>query len=270
MLRFGVSFGLEDIFFTHIHSDHILGISGLVRTMALQGRTERMRLWTPRGTAKVLRQCLTIGGERATFPIDIQEIAADSTIDRGAYRIETFAVDHRGTASLGYAIVEKIRLGRFNPELARELGIPEGPLWGKIHRGESVTLDDGKIIDPKVLVGESRRGRRVVITGDTRPAESTIAAAKDADLLVHEATFAEEECERAVETGHSTAREAAMVAASAGVRRLALTHISARYSKDAREIEREARAVFPNTIVARDGTEIDLPLTEETAVQPAP
>lgn len=265
MMRYGVPFALDEVFFTHVHSDHLLGITGLLRTMALQGRVEPIRLWTPRGTGKTLRQCITIGGERTTFPVNITELEAGSSLERGDYRIDTFAVDHRGTASLGYALVEEERRGRFNPDLARELGIPEGPLWGRIHRGESITLDDGRIIEPRVLVGERRRGRRIVITGDTRPCEGTIGAARDADLLIHEATFADEEGPRAMETGHSTAREAAEVAQQAGARRLVLTHISARYSRDTRELEHEARSVFANTMIARDGTEIELALTEELA-----
>ncbi|MCA2988790.1 MAG: ribonuclease Z [Gemmatimonas sp.] len=263
MMRFGVSFSFEDLFFTHTHSDHILGITGLIRTMALQGRTERLRLWAPRGAGRVLRQCISLGGERTTFPVDITELDAGATLSRGEYRIDTFAVDHGPSTSLGYALVEEERKGRFNPDLARELGIPEGPLWGRIHRGEQITLDDGRVIDPGVLVGERRRGRRVVITGDTRPCANTIEAARDADLLVHEATFADDEVARAVETGHSTAREAAEVAKAAGARRLALTHISARYSQNARELEREAKLVFANTTVAKDGYEVELALTEE-------
>ncbi len=265
MMRYGVSFSFEDLFFTHTHSDHILGITGLIRTMALQGRTERLRLWAPRGAGRVLRQCISLGGERTTFPVDITELDAGATLSRGEYRIDTFAVDHGPSTSLGYALVEEERKGRFNPDLARELGIPEGPLWGRIHRGEQITLDDGRVIDPGVLVGERRRGRRVVISGDTRPCANTIEAARDADLLVHEATFADDEAARAVETGHSTAREAAEVAKAAGARRLALTHISARYSQNARELEREAKLVFANTTVARDGYEVELALTEEEA-----
>jgi ribonuclease Z len=158
--------------------------------------------------------------------------------------------------------VESERLGRFNPELAAELGIPEGPLWGRIHKGESVTLDDGRVIDPSVLVGQTRPGRRVVITGDTRPCATTILAAEGADLLVHESTFGEEEATRAVETGHSTAKEAAQVAKMAGVRQLVLTHVSARYTRDAKELEDEARSIFPNTRVAKDGFEVDVPYRE--------
>jgi ribonuclease Z len=265
MMRYGVSFAFEDLFFTHTHSDHILGVTGLIRTMALQGRTERLRLWAPRGAGKTLRQCISLGGERTTFPVDITELEAGATLTRGDYRIETFAVDHGPSVSLGFALVEEERKGRFNPDLARELGIPEGPLWGRIHRGESITLEDGRVIAPSVLVGERRRGRRLVLTGDTRPCAATIEAARDADLLVHEATFADEEAVRALETGHSTAREAAEVAKAAGARRLALTHISARYSLNAKDLEREARQVFAHTSVVKDGTEIELGLTEEPA-----
>src|SRR5262249_27301325 len=147
------------------------------------------------------------------------------------------------SSSIGYALVEADRKGRFNPDLARELGIPEGPLWGQIHRGKAVTLDDGRVIEPSVLVGPERPGRTVVVTGDTRPCEATVDAAKNADLLVHEATFGDEEAERAIETGHSTAREAARVAHDANVRQLSLTHFSARYSRDAYELLREAQQV---------------------------
>jgi ribonuclease Z len=267
MMRYGVSFAFEDLFFTHTHSDHVLGLTGLIRTLVLQGRTERLRLWAPRGAGKTLRQCISLGGERTTFPVDITELEAGATLQRGDYLIECFAVDHGPSTSLGYALVEEERKGRFNPDLARELGIPEGPLWGRIHRGEAITLEDGRVIEPSVLVGERRRGRRIVLTGDSRPCQATIDASHDADLLIHEATFADEEATRAVETGHSTAREAAQVALAAGARRLVLTHISARYSLNAKELEREARQVFRNTTIAKDGLEIELDLTEELATK---
>ena len=262
MMRYGISFAFQDIFITHTHADHILGLTGLLRTLALQGRTEPMRIWSPAGAARTLRQCISLGGDRLTFPVSVTELAAGHSLNRGDYNIQTFEVDH-GAGSLGFAVVEKDRLGRFDPDKARALGIPEGPLWGKIHRGESATLDDGRVVESSELVGDRRRGRKIVITGDTRPCESTVSISRDADLLIHEATFADDEAQRAVETGHSTAREAALVAQQAGVRRLVLTHISARYSRDAHELECEARAVFPKTKVARDGMEIELPLTEE-------
>jgi ribonuclease Z len=263
MMRYGVSFAFEDVFFTHTHADHILGLTGLIRTLQLQGRVEPLRLWGPAGSTRTLRSCISLGGERTTFPVTITELEAGSSIARGDYRIDAFSVDHRDTSSIGIAVIELDRLGRFNPDLARAMGIPEGPMWGRLHKGEPVTLEDGRSVDPSELVGVPRRGRRIVITGDTRPCAGTILAAQDADLLVHEATFAEEEAARALETGHSTAREAAEVARRAGARRLALTHISARYSADAKELEREARTVFPRTSIARDGMEIEIKLTEE-------
>lgn len=263
MMRYGISFNLGDVFFTHFHTDHFLGIVGLLRTMSLQGRTESLRAWGPRGAARNLRRAELFGADRVAFPLDVRELAPGDAVPRKDYAIHAFALDHRGTPSLGYALVESERRGRFNPDLARELGIPEGPLWGRIHRGETVTLDDGRQIDPALLVGPTRPGRRIVVTGDSRPCDATLEAARDADLLVHEATFGDEEAERAAETGHSTAREAATLAARAGVRRLALTHVSARYSRDVSQLEREARAVFPNTIVARDGTEIEVPFRDE-------
>ena len=263
MMRYHVSFALADIFFTHFHADHVIGVIGLMRTMALQGRTEPLRLWGPRGATRVLRRAEQFGFDRLSFPIEIMELAPDQQIVRKGYAIVPFGVEHGGSASLGYALVEEQRKGRFHPERARELGIPEGPLWGQIHRGIAVTLPDGRTIEPSELVGEPRHGRRVVITGDTRPCESTAAMARDADLLVHEATFGDEEAERATETGHSTAREAAMLARAAGVRQLVLTHISARYSRDASELEREARQVFPAALVAKDGLEIEVPYRED-------
>jgi ribonuclease Z len=262
MMRYGISFALGDIFFTHLHTDHVLGVVGLTRTLQLGGRTEPLRCWTPKGTGRALRQALQFGGDRLAFPTEITEVEPGVAIARRDYTIVPFANEHPGAAAVGYAFVEEERRGRFNPELARELGVPEGPLWGKLHRLQPVTLDDGRVVDAATLVGPSRPGRRVTITGDTRPCDATAEAARGADLLVHEATFANDEAPRAVETGHSTAREAARLAERAGVRRLVLTHISARYSRDFTELEREARDVFPETTVAKDGTEIEVPYRE--------
>jgi ribonuclease Z len=267
MMRYGVAFSLADIFFTHFHADHLIGLIGLTRTMALQGRTDPLRLWGPRGGARMLRKAEQFGADRLTFPVEVSELEPGTRVERKGYAIVPFAVDHGGSASLGYAIVEEERRGRFNPDLARAMGIPEGPLWGRIHKGESVTLDDGRVVPPSALVGESRSGRRVVISGDTRPCDATVEMAQGADLLVHESTFGDEEADRAVETGHSTAREAALVAARAGVKRLVLTHFSARYSRDPSELEREAKEVFANVQMARDGTEIDVPYDTTIAAE---
>lgn len=263
MMRYGVAFGLEDIFFTHTHSDHVLGLAGLLRTMSLQGRTEPMRLWGPRGAGKTLRDHIALGGDRLQFPVTVTEIEPGSSLTRKDYDIITFAVDHGGARAIGYAIAEHDRLGRFNPDLAREMGIPEGPLWGRLHKGETITLPDGRTVSPETLVGGARRGRTVVLSGDTRPCDALVAAAHDADVLIHEATFADDEMERARETGHSTASEAAHMAREAGVRRLVLTHLSARYSRDTQLLLQEAQAIFPNTQVARDGMEVLLPLSDE-------
>ena len=258
MMRYGISFNVGDVFFTHFHTDHVLGIVGLVRTMSLQGRTEPLRAWGPRGAARILKRAEQFGSERLSFPFEVRELAPGDEVRRKDYSIVAFELDHRGPPSLGYVLAEDERRGRFNPDLARELGIPEGPLWGRIHKGEAVTLEDGRVIEASRLVGPTRPGRRVVITGDTRPCAATILAAVGADVLVHESTFGEEEAERAVETGHSTAREAAEVASRAGVRQLLLTHISARYARDPGDLEREARTVFPSTLIARDGMEFDV------------
>ncbi|MDE3172414.1 MAG: ribonuclease Z [Gemmatimonadota bacterium] len=265
MMRYGVSFSLRDIYFTHMHADHVIGVIGLLRTMALQGRTEPMRLIGPVGAGRHLKRAKEFGVDRITFPVEIVELDAAARVDYGEFHVVPFPVDHGPSLSLGYALVEPARKGRFNPDRARELGIPEGPLWGQIHRGQTVTLPDGREIAPAELVGPPRPGRTAVITGDTRPCDATVEMSRGADLLVHEATFADEEAERARETGHSTAREAADVAARAGVRRLVLTHLSARYSRDPSDLVREARELFDNAVVARDGMEIDVPYRDTAA-----
>ena len=269
MMRYGVSFGLADIFFTHLHADHVIGVIGLMRTMSLQGRTDPLRLWGPKGAARTLKRAEEFGMDRLSFPIEIGELEAGERVTRKDYAIVPFLVDHRGARAVGYAIEEEDRKGRFNPELARELGIAEGPLWGEIHRGRSITLPDGRTIEPSVLVGAARPGRKVVLTGDTRPCAGTLEAARGADVLVHESTFGDEEAVRAVETGHSTAREAATVAAAAGVGTLVLVHFSARYSRDASDLGKEARQVFERTIVGKDGLELEVPY-RDAAMVPAP
>lgn len=257
MMRFGTGFGVHDIFFSHMHADHLLGLPGLLRTMGLQGRDEPMRLFCARGEAGIVGDAVRLGVERVPFEIDIRELAPGETVTRQGYDIVAFRTRH-GRHSLGYALVEHPRLGRFDPERARELGVPEGPLFGRLHRGESVEVD-GRIVTPELVVGEPRPGRRLVYTGDTRPTRATVEHARGADLLIHEATFGEDEADRARETLHSTAREAATVARDAGVRRLVLTHLSSRYGLEPEVLEREARAVFPAVEIARDGLDIELP-----------
>jgi ribonuclease Z len=262
MMRYGVGFSFREIFFTHYHADHMLGLTGLLRTMGLQDRTAPVTLYGPRGAAKILGAAVSLGIERSRFPVEIIEVKADERLRRDDYDLVAFPTEHRAD-TIGWALVEHDRLGRFDPAKAAALGIPEGPLWGRIHRGESVALPDGRTVSPAELVGPPRAGRRVVYSGDTRPCAATVEAARGADLLVHEATFADEERARAVETGHSTASEAAGVARDAGVRRLVLTHISPRYSRDAPELAAEARAVFPEVTGARDGMVVDVPFVHD-------
>jgi ribonuclease Z len=261
MMRYGVSFGFREIFFTHYHADHMLGVTGLLRTMGLQDRTAAVTLYGPRGAQRLLGAAVSLGIERNRFDVEILEVAPGQTLGRGDYDIVVFETDHRAD-TIGYTLVEHTRLGRFNPARARELGIPEGPLWGRLHKGEAIELPGGRRVEPAELVGEPRPGRKVVYTGDTRPCASVVTAASGADLLVHEATFGEDERDRAIETGHSTAAQAAEVARQAGVRRLVLTHVSPRYSREAPELLAEAKAVFPETIVARDGLTLDVPYPE--------
>ena len=261
MMRYGVGFALNDIFFTHFHSDHVLGVTGLVRTLGLQGRTDPMRFYGPRGAKDLLTQAVSFGVERTPFEIHIEEVKPGDCLDRGEYEIRVFPTEHT-RHSIGFVVAEHQRLGRFNPEKARELGIPEGPLWGQLHAGKPVTLDDGTEIMPERLVGEPRPGRKVVLTGDTKPCKSVVEASEEADLLIHEATFGDDEADRADETNHSTAAGAAKVALAARVRRLVLSHVSARYSRDFEPLLEQARAVFPETIVAKDGMTIDVPFPD--------
>ena len=261
MMRYGVGFSFTEIFFTHYHADHILGVTGLLRTMGLQDRTAPVTLYGPRGAQRILGAAIALGIERNKFPVEINEVKPGDRLRREQYDIVVFETEHRPD-TIGFALAEHTRLGRFNPERARELGVPEGPLWGRLHKGETIVLEDGRSVAPADLVGAPRRGRTLVYSGDTRPSLAVVEAARGADLLIHEATFGSDELERAKETGHSTAAEAARVAVEAGVRRLVLTHISPRYTRDAPELLAEARAIFPETVVARDGLTVDVPFAE--------
>jgi ribonuclease Z len=260
MMRYGTGFSVHDIFFTHLHADHYLGVIGLLRTMGLQGREEPMRLWTPTGSSGILEQAVHLGVERVPFAVEIGELAPGERVARDGYEVRAFAAQH-GTRALGFALVEQDRLGRFDVERARALGVPEGPLFGKLHRGESVEVD-GRTIHAAELVGAPRPGRRIVYSGDTRPCRETVDAARAADVLIHDGTFGSDEADRARTTGHSTAREAAEVARRAGVRRLVLTHLSARYADDPRPLEREAREVFARSQVAHDGMVVEVPFPD--------
>lgn len=260
MMRYGTGFALRSIFITHLHADHFLGLTGLLRTMALQGRTDALHVYGPPRSTRILRNAVNLGVDRVPFRVEIAELSAGEHVAYRGWRIEAFQVAHRATA-VGWALREDDRLGRFDVERARELGVPEGPLFGRLHKGESVEVD-GRTVRPEDVVGPSRPGRSFVYTGDTAPSPSVLDAARGADLLVHDATFLEEEAERARETGHATAMGAAGLARDAGVRRLVLTHISARYAETPHLLEAEARRVFPPTRVGHDGMVIEVPFPD--------
>ena len=244
---------LEEIFITHFHADHVLGLPGMLKTFALRQRERPLSVYGPAGLRALFGSLRPIVG-RVTFPVQLYELEANDELERDGYRIAAYATDH-GVGSLGYAVVEDPRPGVFDPERARQLGVTPGPDFGRLQDGEAVNG-----VRPEQVMGEPRRGRRVVLAGDTAPCEMTRLVAFEADLLVHEATFLHEEADRAAETRHSTARQAAEVAAAAGVHTLALTHISPRYG--GHEVRDEARAVFENTFVPRDFDSIEVPFPE--------
>jgi ribonuclease Z len=256
MMRYGTGFALDAIFVSHMHADHFLGLTGLLRTLALQGREEALPIYGPPRSHGILRQVVNLGVDRIRFPVEIDEVAPGDRVPFGEFHVQAVPVAH-GTPAVGWALIEEDRLGRFDVERARSLGIPEGPLFGRLHRGEAVEVD-GRDVSPAEVVGPARAGRRVVYSGDTVPCEGVREAAREADLLIHDATFAEDESERARETNHTTALAAARLAAEAGVRRLLLTHLSARYADCPSVLEDEARQAFPGARVAHDGLTIEI------------
>jgi ribonuclease Z len=249
---------LREVFLTHYHADHYLGLPGMLKTFALRGRETPITIYGPPGLAELFGALRRIFG-RLTYPYELIELQPGEILERGDYRLATFPVDH-GVSALGYALAEEARPGRFDVEVADALGIPAGPERGALQRGEAVTLPDGRVIAPESVLGEMRPGRKLVVSADTAYSRDVVEAARGADVLVHEATFAEEERQRARETLHSTATDAAEVAREAEVGLLALTHLSNRYFGG--EIERAAQAVFPNTVVPRDLDIIVVPFPE--------
>ena len=253
---------LQDIFLTHFHADHFLGLPGMLKTFALRGRDETpLTVHGPHGLRELFTRLRPFLG-RLPYPLTVVELEPGERLDRGEYAIEGFAVEH-GPDALGYALVEPERPGRFDVSAADALGIPDGPARGRLQAGEEVTLDSGRTVAPAEVLGAPRPGRKLVLTGDTAPSPLVVQVAHEADLLVHEASFLAEEKERARETLHSTAADAAEVARLARVRLLALTHVSPRYFGP--ELAGEARAVFPDTVVPRDFDLIEVPFPERGA-----
>jgi ribonuclease Z len=250
--------GLPDVqavFLTHHHADHWLGLPGMLKSFDLRDRDAPLTVYGPPGTGDLMRAMRLVYG-RLGYPFAVVELEAGETVRYDGYEVGAFNVRHRSHA-FGYAIVEDARPGRFDAEIATELGVPFGPDFGRLQRGETVNG-----VRPEQVVGPERPGRKIVLSGDTAPCDMVRFAAHEADLLVHEATFTEEERERAMQTGHSTARQAAEIAREADVRLLALTHVSTRYGGG--EIRDEARAVFERTVVPRDFDAIEVPFPEKS------
>jgi ribonuclease Z len=263
MLHFGTGFALDFVLFTHFHADHFLGIIGFARTLSMAERKEPLELLGPAPGVHRLADWVKLDGAELSFEIRCRALREGESLQRRAYRVRAVEVDHRGPA-LGYVIEEPARPGVFDVERARALGIPAGPLYGRLQAGESITLASGRQITSAEVVGPARPGRKLAFSGDTRPCTAFANAASGADVLFHDSTFADADQARAIETRHSTAFEAAQIAARAGARRLILTHISARYDTCPDLLAREARRGFAGPIeVADDGLVIDVPLSPE-------
>ncbi|HET7743592.1 MAG TPA: ribonuclease Z [Gaiellaceae bacterium] len=249
---------LREVFLTHFHADHYLGLPGMLKTYSLRGRELPLTVYGPVGLRDLLASLRRVFG-RLSYPLEPLELEAGDAIARDGYRIEPFRVEH-GVPAIGYALVEEERPGHFDVEAADALGVPNGPERGALQHGSPVTLAAGTTVTPEQVLGPARAGRKIVLTGDTAPSASVVAAASGAELLVHEATFLADERDRAKETLHSTAGEAALVAREAGVRMLALTHLSTRYF--GHEVQDEARELFADTVVPRDFDVVEIPLPE--------
>ncbi len=259
MMRFRTGFSISQLFITHLHGDHVLGIPGLLQTMAFNDRTEPLAIHTPRGTRSEIKSLVNALGNRPSFPVRINEVGGGDVAYRAdEYEVRAFETDH-DTRSVGYALVEDDRKGRFDRERAEELGVPVGPKFSSLHEGEAVELEDGTVVEPDQVVGEPRPGRSLVYTGDTRPTTATLEAAEEPDLLIHDATFADDRTERATDTAHSTARQAAEIARRAGADRLALMHISSRYAGDIEDHLEQARDVFDGEVLLpEDGETLEI------------
>ena len=262
MIQAGVGFHKKTkLFVTHMHGDHVLGLPGLLQTMSLLDRTKKLEIYGPQGIKAFVEAISQTVRFSLTFPVQVSEVEAGLVCKEKEYEVYASQSDHMNH-SLAYALIEKPRPGRFNIEKAKKLGVPEGPLWSKLQGGSSVKLPSGRDVRPEMVLGHPRPGRKIVYTGDTRDSENLVKLAENADILIHEATFDDELTERAMEDGHSTPSMAAETAKKAGVKRLVLTHISARY-KDAGLLLGQARKTFVNTDVAEDFLRLELPLSED-------
>lgn len=248
---------LSSIFISHFHADHFLGIPGLIQTMSFLGRSEPLTIYGPEGTREFTEFFKILGYCNLKYEIRGVELRPDDIVEGEGYVVRALKTEH-SIPSLGYALIENSRPGRFNREKAVGLGVPPGPLFAKLQRGNPVEVN-GKIVKPEEVMGIPRPGRTIVYTGDTRPCEAILEASRDADLLIHDGSFADEMADWAEESMHSTAGEVAALAKGAGVRKLVLTHISSRYTDDADPVLKDSKKVFENVVVAEDLMELEVP-----------
>jgi ribonuclease Z len=250
---------IEMILLTHLHGDHYLGLPGLLKTYSLLGRQEPLLLFGPLGLYELLRDAERLVG-KPRFPFLVEEVGEGTILETEDYWLRTASTDH-GLPGIAWCLEEKPRPGLFHPERAIELGVAPGPDFGRLQRGESVTVADGRLVRPDEVMDASRPGRKIVVTGDTRPAASVVGLAAGASVLVHDSTFGSSELDRALETGHSTASEAAEVGRAAGVGTLVLTHVSSRHTW--RELRDEARVIFPGALLPRDFDTLVVPYPDK-------
>ncbi len=250
------------IFITHLHGDHVLGLPGLLQTMALMDRKEPIQIYGPVGLKEFLvctKKTLNFG---LNYPVEINQILSEGVVcDEDDYRVVVTKSNH-SIEAYAYRFEEKPRPGKFYPKKASALGVPTGEMWGKLQSGQDITLADGKVVKPSDVMGPLRAGRKIIYTGDTKPFESFAKFAQGADLVIHDCTFDDSLAEKAGVDGHSTPSQAAAQAKAADAKQLVLSHISARYP-DASLLLEQAKKVFPNTLLAEDYLELELPLREE-------
>ncbi len=262
MIQSGVGFHRKTkVFISHLHGDHILGLPGLLQTMSLLDRERKLEIYGPPGIETFVNAIQQTVQFNLTFPLTICEVENAKTVCKEKeYEVHAVWADHV-VPSLAYALIEKPRPGRFNLEKAKALGVPEGPLWSTLQHGSAVKLPNGRVVKSEEIIGPSRPGRKIVYSGDTRPANSIAGLAKNADLLIHDGTFDDELKDKAYEDGHSTASQAAEIANKAKAKWLILTHVSARY-KNSDVLVEQARKIFAKSDIAEDFAKIDIPLKD--------
>ena len=249
------------VLISHMHGDHVLGLPGLMQTMALLDRERKLEVYGPPGIRRFIEAVKETVQFTLTFPVEIHEIEEAGVVcDEEEYTIKTVCANHV-IPSLAYALVERPRSGKFYPEKAKALGVPEGPLWSKLQHRHKVKLSNGRVIKPEEVLGPTRPGRKIVYSGDTRPFKEFVKFAAGADLLIHDATLDDGLAERAEEDGHSTPSQAAENAEKAKAKQLILTHVSARY-EDTNILLEQARKIFKNTQVAEDFMKVEIPLLD--------